>query len=414
MNRYIRKVLRNAHASKYPGEKVPDLLIHTSCLIARCIFLALKETLTLEESNHIHYDVMKGTHGTLPLCALRMAPFPCVLDPPSLHKSCQLIKVADNLILNNTARAALRKCFRLSDIPSYAKKADVPNIHLAVHYPHDLEMYGTLRNSSVMIGEQKHKIFKAHAPHTNQKENELQLLRAINLSQSVRHVVEGTYNTSKDYADITASVNNLLSFCPRLRQKFIGTHAIVAIDQPQHAETALQAKIDFERTQFHRIHASKTVDTRKVPQHVKAADCERVLICYAQAYGIETAGLRPMYSWHNFVTAANNDDPTDRLKFRVGGFFEDRAGKFYRIDQIITATHGSLIRVFFDATELSQSQSQSNPRWSYMKYTRYTLGSSRVLSLIDVKPGRLHMVPIPNPPAQPSSWFFNPIVPKFI
>lgn len=266
-----------------------------------------------------------------------------------------------------------------------------------------------------MIGEQKHKIFKAHAPHTNQKENELQLLRAINLSQSVRHVVEGTYNTSKekDYADMTASVNDLLSLCPLLKQKFIGTHAMVAIDQPQHAEGPMQAKIDFEHTEFHRIHASKPIDTRNTPQIVKADDCERVLICYAQAYGIETQGLRPKFSWHNFCTAANNHDPVDRQKFRVGGFFQDRGGNFYRIDQVITATHGSLTRVFFDTSELTKA-TETQSRHRHMQYTVYTLGDRRILSLIDVLPGRLHMVPIYNPPAQPSSWFFNPMVPKFI
>lgn len=65
LNRHIRKTIRSTHASKFPDESLPELLIHTSCLHAKCIHLALKETLTLQESTDIHYDVMKGMNTFL-------------------------------------------------------------------------------------------------------------------------------------------------------------------------------------------------------------------------------------------------------------------------------------------------------------------------------------------------------------
>ena len=49
----------------------------------------------------------------------------------------------------------------------------VPNLHVAIYYQQDLRNYSMLRNTAVMIEEQKHKIFKLHAPHTNSCVTEL-------------------------------------------------------------------------------------------------------------------------------------------------------------------------------------------------------------------------------------------------
>lgn len=80
-------------------------------------------------------------------------------------------------------RSLLQGIFRCSEKTDYD---DVPNIHVALHYPRDLANYGNLKNTAVMIGEQKHKVFKAHSDKTNSKEREKQLLRAVNVNQTIR------------------------------------------------------------------------------------------------------------------------------------------------------------------------------------------------------------------------------------
>ena len=61
-----------------------------------------------------------------------------------------------------------------------------------------------------MIGEQKHKVHKAHAPHTNSKDRVLQLLKHVNLCHSIRMVLD-------------EASQQLLGGCPVLSTKVIGS-----------------------------------------------------------------------------------------------------------------------------------------------------------------------------------------------
>jgi len=131
-------------------------------------------------------------------------------------------------------------------------------------------MYGTLPNSSVMIGEQKHKIFKAHAPRTNQKENELQLFKSINLSQAIRHISEDSYCHDPKHSHISQQILQLLESCLGLRQKFIGIYSMFQLDDPIQQETYISANIDFTGSVFHKIYASKPVDTKRLLPEIKA------------------------------------------------------------------------------------------------------------------------------------------------
>jgi hypothetical protein len=57
--------------------------------------------------------------------------------------------------------------------PGKDNRGEVPNIHLLMHYMQDLRNYGTLYNNSTIVGQQKYKVHKAHAPHTNSQDRVL-------------------------------------------------------------------------------------------------------------------------------------------------------------------------------------------------------------------------------------------------
>ncbi|KAL7266094.1 hypothetical protein RUND412_011374 [Rhizina undulata] len=96
--------------------------------------------------------------------------------------------------------------------------SQVPNIHLALHYKLDVENYGTTRNSATLLGEEKHKIFNRHAEHTNSKQNDLQLLKAVNTIQTIRFLVNGSFSSSHPL--LTHQTRDILTTCVSLGRKF--------------------------------------------------------------------------------------------------------------------------------------------------------------------------------------------------
>lgn len=112
-------------------------------------------------------------------------------------------------------RNLLQSFFRCTSKTDYDS---VPNIHLPLHYKKDLDFYATLKNVAVMIGEQKHKIFKMHAPHTNSKNRELQLLNMASVNQTIRFLLDGAFPDE----DISRQLNYIVSGCPVLKSKFLG------------------------------------------------------------------------------------------------------------------------------------------------------------------------------------------------
>jgi hypothetical protein len=68
-----------------------------------------------------------------------------------------------------------------------------------------------------MMGEQKHKIFKLHAPHTNSRDTELQLLKAVNLSLTIRFIIDGIH----DDHQLASEIRSIVSRCDVLRTQFL-------------------------------------------------------------------------------------------------------------------------------------------------------------------------------------------------
>lgn len=95
-------------------------------------------------------------------------------------------------------RGSLREIFACatSNDKTFKNYANMPNIHLGLHYEQDIINFGTSRNATTIMGEQKHKVFKAHAPHTNSRDNDLQLMKMMNTAQTVQFMLDGTFQGS--------------------------------------------------------------------------------------------------------------------------------------------------------------------------------------------------------------------------
>ncbi|KAI5838707.1 hypothetical protein DFP73DRAFT_599637 [Morchella snyderi] len=124
-------------------------------------------------------------------------------------------------------RNMLRRFFgaTISTKGGFQKYADVPNVHLALHYATDIENFASTFNATTMLGEQKHKVFKMHAQHTNSHENDLQLLKLINTLQTVRFALDDTFAVSSPA--LTTQLNSIVNRCPVLKQKRIVLTTII-------------------------------------------------------------------------------------------------------------------------------------------------------------------------------------------
>ena len=83
-----------------------------------------------------------------------------------------------------------------------------------------------------MIGKQKHKVYKSHAPHTNSKDTELQLIKAINMPQTMRFLLDNVYVDNP----FQSQFGKLVNACPTLMQKFLGASTAAKVN-PGNAET---------------------------------------------------------------------------------------------------------------------------------------------------------------------------------
>ena len=185
---------------------------------------------------------------------------------------------------------------------------------------------------------------------------------------------------------------------------------MVQLDDPAQQDTYISAKIDFTGSVFHKIHASKPVDTRRLLPEIKADIWSRILQAYAQEYQIDTTRIKVTLAWYKFVTAAPNANPSNGQKFSIGNFFTIHDGCLYQIHHIITTPVESLVWVFFDTRELRQMEDKKIP---YMPYDVYTADSENIIvPSRKLLLGRHYMVNLQTPGQ--CTWFHNPMVLQFI
>lgn len=163
-----------------------DFILETAFLIAKVVYLSLKESLTSQEAEEL----------------------------PKLFKK---------------QRNFIQKMFRTSK--NFALLAECPNIHVATHWEQDIQNFGTTYNVSASIGEQTHRIHKAHAPHTNSRDTELQLMKDYNMSQTLRFVASGAYPDNH----LAEKFRLILSKSPNMEAKLNGARTTNSdnVDYPQ-------------------------------------------------------------------------------------------------------------------------------------------------------------------------------------
>jgi len=113
-------------------------------------------------------------------------------------------------------RLQLQGMFVVSGKP---QRAQLPNMHIGIHYSQDILNYANSRNIAAMLGEQKHKIHKTHAPHT--KDRVLQLMKNVNVQQTIRIMLDNVFI----HHELTSQLQRILTSCPVLRHRFLGSTA---------------------------------------------------------------------------------------------------------------------------------------------------------------------------------------------
>jgi hypothetical protein len=283
-------------------------------------------------------------------------------------------------------------------------RAQVPTIHLALHYEQEMALYATTYNCSVMIGEQKHKIHKAHALHTNSKDRVLQLLKSVNLGQTMRSILDKVY---PDHP-VAIQLNDIVDECPILRTKFLGSTSFST------ATTKLSnITIDAGRSKFATARVGLPVSARLIFNDMKRMDTARVIAGWEKLYGDALSSrlkLKIEY-WGIFSGTRDEAEHAKKISIRTGGFVA-RIGSvglplFYRVKRILSIGIGSEKRCFLVATRMERDESLEV---SYAPYDVFQEGEvEALLSIEELSPRNIHFVA-----RTPNTWWWNPYVTSFL
>jgi hypothetical protein len=270
-----------------------------------------------------------------------------------------------------------------------------------LQYQQDISNFSTTHNVAVMIGEQKHKIFKAHAPHTNSRDTALQLLKAINTSQTVRFMLDGVY---PDHP-LSAQLIRIADTCPTLLHFFLGASRSYEPDNGN-AYT--------DNSCFVRVRACCAISSRKtISGHVRSLDAVASQHAYQRLYGVHiTQSMRPKFEYFQKITCElNQNHHVRKMSFPVGGFLVDIHSKeFYHILRILSMRIGpGQHRLFLVVQRLRRNESEECFMAPYDVFCNEDDDHIEVKGLPDLEPMNIHMVR-----KTASSWWYNSFVTNFL
>jgi len=253
-----------------------------------------------------------------------------------------------------------------------------------------------------MIGEQKHKIFKLHAPHTNSRGTELQLLKAVNLSQTIRFIIGGIY----DNHPIAVQIHRIVSQCDVLRTQFLGA--------PQFTEPE-PGNVTADGTGYSRLRTGIPVPRSRLPIHAFNIDKSAILGVWELAYGIQLPkGLKiKIQYWSRLTGIFDNKGHTRSVSFALDGFVSTRSGSviqsFNLVHRILTATVGTLTKVFLLVEEVRRDTDRETISAPYDLFV--LTGDAFMLPIEAVEPCNLHFVRCEE---GASGWWWNNHVTSFL
>lgn len=203
-------------------------------------------------------------------------------------------------------------------------------MHLALHYAKDIENFASTFNATTMLGEQKHKVFKMHAQHTNSHENDLQLLKLINTLQTVRFALDNTFAMSSPA--LTTQLHSIVNRCPVLKQKFIGI--------PENTFTStcnLEDCIDVSSSLLSSVNTGRPVALKSIRELDRQYDRDLL----TDAYGIEydtpitlTKRIKFNIKYWGYLSGEASESAKQRRLVDIDGNHSFRAviGSFIRVD----------------------------------------------------------------------------------
>lgn len=141
-----------------------------------------------------------------------------------------------------------------------------------------------------MMSEQKHKIFKMHFSHTNSKDADLQLIKAINTLQTVRFLLGGVFKTST--SGITQQLREVVQKCPMLRSMFLKTKTFAQDELnnnelPSHGIDNPSYGIDVSQSLFGNARTGQVITWKSVPLSYVVHDINIRWKVYGEGYGVE-------------------------------------------------------------------------------------------------------------------------------
>ncbi|KAI5846335.1 hypothetical protein DFP73DRAFT_593398 [Morchella snyderi] len=354
---YIKKVAYRRLSDEF-GHAMPALkaIVNTAWSLARCVTLTMQETISTEERAEFR-DIV-------------------------IH-----------------SRTMLQKIFMCAsaDTKTFKNYANVPNIHLALHYLDDMENFGTARNSSTMMGEQKHKVFKLHARHTNTRDNDMQLMRATNTAQTIRFILNGAFALSAP--NITGQMQGIVKKCPLMCSRFLGA------ETKEEADRDLNGSVDCVQTLFKRAEPGIPIARRKVPEF--SADYSNDSAFKAE-YGLDIMPSmnKKMHYW-NYFSAVEKGRRNRVLKLRPNQVVSLRDRSFHYLTRIYTVKIGGSVRVMFVMKPLQRVPDDS----AYEVFRLHEEEQEITVGLRNIDSVMLHFVVKAH---KPKTWWYNPYMPNFM
>ncbi|KZZ91982.1 hypothetical protein AAP_03201 [Ascosphaera apis ARSEF 7405] len=97
-----------------------------------------------------------------------------------------------------------------------------PNMHIGLHYGQMIEDYGCANNGNVLLGEDRHRKFKAMVTHTNHRNPEQTMLIRDSMHKTVTTLLNdsGTCSGSRMENDLSRKLRDLEIACPALMGKY--------------------------------------------------------------------------------------------------------------------------------------------------------------------------------------------------
>lgn len=259
------------------------------------------------------------------------------------------------------------------------------------------------------MGEQKHKIFKQHAAHTNSHETDFQLLKMINTSQTIRFLLDGTFNSSAPA--ISEQVQGIVERCPTLKVRFFGRAQADGGGIDTTGSTC--SGIEVSGTLLGSCKTGLPVTRKSILLENKEMDLLSLQVLYRSEYQ-STLSSSMFYKVHYWgcltgKPRVNLHEGQHGFRVALGGFvrLRDDILAFYRVERIITITMGTMVRAFLVLRTMERDTTQEVDIAPYPVF-------NDSLNIILVAIRRLDPVILHFVGKGPGSWWHNPFVPYFL